>query len=48
MSDDLQQRIQRAIEHPQNLGEMKDAGRREAVEDLYWSVLSSKAFLFNH
>jgi hypothetical protein len=30
------------------LGETKDAGRREAVEDLYWSVLSSKAFLFNH
>ena len=27
MSDDLQQRIQRAIEHPQNLGEMKDADR---------------------
>jgi hypothetical protein len=30
------------------LGEVKDAGKREAVEDLYWSVLSSKAFLFNH
>jgi hypothetical protein len=23
-------------------------GRREAVEDLYWSVLSSREFLFNH
>ena len=30
------------------LGEAKDKERREAVEDLYWSVLSSKAFLFNH
>ena len=25
-----------------------DAGRRKAIEDLYWSVLSSKEFLFNH
>lgn len=24
------------------------AGRREAVEDLYWGVLSSKGFLFDH
>lgn len=24
------------------------AGRRKAIEDLYWSVLSSKEFLFNH
>ncbi len=23
-------------------------GRREAIEDLYWSVLSSREFLFNH
>jgi hypothetical protein len=26
----------------------KPADRREVVEDLYWSVLSSKEFLFNH
>jgi hypothetical protein len=25
-----------------------EKARREAVEDLFWSVLSSKAFLFNH
>lgn len=25
-----------------------DAGRRELIEDLYWSILSSKEFLFNH
>ncbi len=25
-----------------------DAGRREAIEDFYWSLLSSKGFLFNH
>jgi hypothetical protein len=24
------------------------ATRRKAIEDLYWSVLSSKEFLFNH
>ncbi len=24
------------------------AARRKAIEDLYWSVLSSKEFLFNH
>ena len=31
------------------LGEAKDAGeKRQALEDLYWGVLSSKAFLFNH
>ena len=24
------------------------AARRRAIEDLYWSVLSSKEFLFNH
>ena len=26
----------------------KDADRREVIEDLYWGVLSSKEFLFNH
>jgi hypothetical protein len=30
------------------LSEAKEAGRREAVEDLYWGLLSSKEFLFNH
>ena len=25
-----------------------EKSRREAVEDLFWSVLSSNAFLFNH
>jgi hypothetical protein len=30
------------------LAEAKDAGRRDAVEDLFWGVLSSKEFLFNH
>jgi hypothetical protein len=30
------------------LNEASDAERRQAVEDLYWSVLSSKEFLFNH
>jgi len=30
------------------LAEAKDAGRREAVEDLFWGILSSKEFLFNH
>ena len=30
------------------LAESKDAGRREAVEDLFWGILSSKEFLFNH
>ena len=30
------------------LGESKDAARREAVEDLFWGILSSKEFLFNH
>jgi hypothetical protein len=30
------------------LAEAKDAARREAVEDLFWGVLSSKEFLFNH
>jgi hypothetical protein len=26
----------------------KDPARRESVEDLFWGVLSSKEFLFNH
>jgi hypothetical protein len=30
------------------LGEAKPEQRREAIEDLYWGVLSSKEFLFNH
>jgi hypothetical protein len=30
------------------LTESKDAGKREVVEDLYWGILSSKEFLFNH
>jgi hypothetical protein len=30
------------------LSEVKDATRREAIEDLYWGLLSSKEFLFNH
>jgi len=30
------------------LAEAKEAGRREAVEDLFWGILSSKEFLFNH
>jgi hypothetical protein len=30
------------------LAEAKDAARREAVEDLFWGILSSKEFLFNH
>jgi len=30
------------------LAEAKDAAHREAVEDLFWGVLSSKEFLFNH
>jgi hypothetical protein len=29
------------------LAEAKD-NRREAVEDLFWGILSSKEFLFNH
>ena len=29
------------------LGQAKE-NRREAIEDLYWSVLSSKGFQFNH
>jgi hypothetical protein len=28
--------------------EQKDADRREVIEDLYWGVLSSNQFLFNH
>ena len=30
------------------LDTVPDAERREAIEDLFWSVLSSKEFLFNH
>jgi len=30
------------------LGEAKPDQKREAVEDLYWGLLSSKEFLFNH
>jgi hypothetical protein len=30
------------------LGEAKDEAHREAVEDLFWGILSSKEFLFNH
>jgi hypothetical protein len=30
------------------LAESKDASKREVVEDLYWGILSSKEFLFNH
>jgi len=30
------------------LAESKDATKREIVEDLYWGILSSKEFLFNH
>ena len=30
------------------LAESKDAAHRETVEDLFWGVLSSKEFLFNH
>jgi hypothetical protein len=30
------------------LSESPGAGKREVVEDLYWGILSSKEFLFNH
>ena len=30
------------------MGDAKDADRRATIEDLYWSILSSKEFLFNH
>ena len=30
------------------LGETKDIEKRPLIEDLYWSILSSKEFLFNH
>ena len=28
--------------------EAKDSGRRTAVEDIYWALLSTREFLFNH
>jgi len=28
--------------------EQQDPGRREAVEDFAWAVLTSKEFVFNH
>jgi len=30
------------------LGSTPESERRAAIEDLYWAVLSSKEFLFNH
>jgi hypothetical protein len=30
------------------LGAAPESERRQAVEDIYWAVLSSKEFLFNH
>ena len=30
------------------LGETSDPDRRQVVEDMYWAVLTSKEFLFNH
>jgi hypothetical protein len=30
------------------LAETQDADKRLLVEDLYWSILSSREFLFNH
>ncbi len=30
------------------LAETQDADKRMLVEDLYWSILSSREFLFNH
>ena len=30
------------------LAETQDANKRELVEDVYWSILSSREFLFNH
>ncbi|MDB5289578.1 MAG: hypothetical protein JWL69_819 [Phycisphaerales bacterium] len=41
-TDDEKKRVMAA------LGEPKDQNRREVIEDLYWGVLSSNSFLFNH
>jgi hypothetical protein len=30
------------------MGDASAADRRQIVEDLYWGILSSKEFLFNH
>ena len=30
------------------LSEAKDSETRAVVEDIYWAILSSKEFLFNH
>ena len=30
------------------IADAENASRREVVEDLFWSVLSSRQFLFNH
>jgi hypothetical protein len=30
------------------LNNSDEAGRRAALEDVYWAVLSSREFLFNH
>jgi hypothetical protein len=44
-------RLPTEVERTKLLSELDaapDAEKRQAVEDLYWSVLSSKEFLFNH
>ena len=33
---------------PSAVKELPLTDRRQLVEDLYWSILSSKEFLFNH
>ena len=30
------------------IGDVQENNRRVAIEDLYWAVLSSREFLFNH